>query len=151
MKPNFHIYYIALSVLTNLCELHKCRILFYTYTVLFINTSSDNITALSGQNVTLKCASSDDDIELYWTYQTVNTNGTVTSTNISQSKYLKESSLFHHLILPVATVNDTGLYTCTMREYQCCNAATSQVISLTVLPGNFKSAICEWILENVHS
>ena len=123
----------------------------FTFTAPSVNSSSVNITALNGQNINLRCTPFDDDIELYWTYQTVNTNGTVTSTNISQSKYLKESSLFHHLILPVATVNDTGLYTCTMREYQCCNAATSQVISLTVLPGNFKSAICEWILENVHS
>ena len=113
--------------------------------------SSVNSTVMSGQTFTFVCVPSDDNVELYWTYQIVNSDGTVTSTNISQSKYLTQSSLFHHLILPIATVNDTGLYTCTMREHQCCNTATSHVISLTVLPGNFKSAICEWILENVHS
>ena len=90
---------------------------------------------MSGENVTLKCMPSLDDIELYWTYQTVNSDGTVTSTNISQSKYLTQSSLFHHLILPIATVNDTGLYTCIMRGSSDNNVTVSQTILLTVLPG----------------
>ena len=100
-----------------------------------IKVSSINNTVMSGQNVTFGCTPSDDDIELYWTYQTVNSDGTVTSTNISQSKYLTESSLFHHLILPIATVNDTGLYTCIVRGSSGGDVAVSQAISLTVLPG----------------
>ena len=111
------------------------RTLFYTYTVLFINTSSDNITAMSGENVTLKCIPSVDDIELYWTYQTVNNDGTVTSTNISQSKYLTQSSLFHHLTLPIATVNDTGHYTCIVRGSFDSDVMFSETILLTVLSG----------------
>ena len=82
---------------------------------------------------------SDDNIKLYWTYQAVNTDGTVTSTNMSQSKYLTDSSLFHHLILPIAAVNDTGLYTCFVQGYSDRNVTISktfsQTISLTVLPG----------------
>ena len=97
--------------------------------------SSFNNTVTSGQTFTFVCAPSDDNIELYWTYQTVNNNGTVTSTNISQSKYLTQSSLFHHLILPIATVNDTGIYTCIVRGSSYGNLAVSQTISLTVLPG----------------
>ena len=107
--------------------------LFYTDTALFINTPSGNITAPSGQNVTFGCTPSDDDIELYWTYQTVDSDGTVTTTNISQSKYLTESLLVHHLILPIATVNDTGNYTCIVRGFS--DSDVSQTISLTVLPG----------------
>ena len=94
---------------------------------------SENITALSGQRVTFECVPSDDSFQLYWTYQTVNANGTVTTTNISQSKYLTESSLFHHLILPIATVNDTGEYSCIVHNNT--NAEISQTILLTVLPG----------------
>ena len=111
------------------------RMSFYTNTVLFINTSSDNIIAMSGENVTLKCIPSDDDIELYWIYQTINSDGTVTSTNISQSKYLTQSSLFHHLTLPIATVNDIGHYTCIVQGYSVSDVMFSQTISLTVLSG----------------
>ena len=100
-----------------------------------IKVSSVNNTVLSGQNFTFGCTPSDDDIELYWAYQTVNTDGTVISTNISQSKYLTESSLFHHLTLPIATVNDTGLYTCIVRGSSDSDVTVSQTISLTVLPG----------------
>ena len=107
----------------------------FIYIALFINTPSDNTTALSGQDVTLRCVPSDNDIELYWTYQTVNTDGTVTSTNMSQSKYLTNSSLFHHLTLPIATVNDTGLYTCIVHRSSDSNVTISQIISLTVLQG----------------
>ena len=96
---------------------------------------SVNNTVMSGQTFTFVCVPSDDNFELYWTYQTVNNNGTVTSTNISQSKYLTQSSLFHHLILPIATVNDTGIYTCIVRGSSYGNLAVSQTISLTVLPG----------------
>ena len=103
--------------------------------MLFINTPSDNITALSGQDVTLRCAPSDDDIQLYWTYQTNNTDGTVTSTNISQSKYLTNSSLFYHLTLPIAAINDTGNYTCIVNGFSNSNVTISQTISLTVLQG----------------
>ena len=94
---------------------------------------SEKITALSGQRVTFECVPSDDSFQLYWTYQTVNANGTVTTTNISQSKYLRGSSLFNRLILPIATVDDTGEYSCIVRNNT--NAAISQTISLTVLPG----------------
>ena len=109
--------------------------LLYTYTALFIDTPSDNITAPSGQNVTFGCTPSNDDIELYWTYQTVDSDGTVTYTNLSQSKYLAESPLFHHLILPIATVNDAGNYTCIVRGLSDSDVTFSQTISLTVLPG----------------
>ena len=100
-----------------------------------VKVSSVNNTVMSGQTFTFVCAPSDNDVELYWTYQTVNSNGTVTSTNISQSKYMTESSLFHHLMLPMATVNDTGLYTCIVRGSSDNNVTVSQTISLTVLPG----------------
>ena len=99
--------------------------------------SSQNITALSGQNVTFECVPSDDSYEVYWTYQTVNSNGSVTTANISQSKYLTESSLFHHLILPIATVNDTGNYTCIVKGSSDSNETISQTISLTILPGKY--------------
>ena len=113
--------------------------LLYTYTALSIDTPNDNVTASSGQNVIFECTPSDDDIKLYWTYQTVNTNGTVTSTNISQSIYLTNSPLFHRLTLPIATINDTGYYTCFVQEFSEGNVTFSQTfsqtISLTVLPG----------------
>ena len=92
---------------------------------------------MSGQTFTFVCAPSDNDVELYWTYQTVNSNGTVTSTNVSQSKYMAQSSLFHHLILPIATVNDTGLYTCIVRGSYDNNVIVSQTISLNVSPGKW--------------
>ena len=111
------------------------KILFYTYIALSIKVSSVNNTVMSGQNITFECTPSDDDIELYWTYQTVNTDGTVTSTNISKSKYLTESSLFHHLTLPITTVSDTGLYTCIVRGSSDSDVRVSQTISMTVLPG----------------
>ena len=105
----------------------------HNYTEPSIIVTSINNTVLSGQNVTFGCIPFDDDIELYWTYQIVNTDGTVTSTNISQSKYLTNLSLLHHLTLPIATVSDTGFYTCIVRG-SC--TTISQTISLTVLPGN---------------
>ena len=92
---------------------------------------------MSGQTFSFVCEPSDNDVELYWTYQTVNSNGTVTSTNVSQSKYMTQSSLFRHLMLPMATVNDTGLYTCIVRGYYDNNVTVSQTISLTVLPGKW--------------
>ena len=94
---------------------------------------SEKITALSGQRVTFECVPSDDSFQLYWTYQTVNVNGTVTTTNISQSKYLIGSPQFHHLILPIATVDDTGEYSCIVHSN--INTTISQTISVTVLPG----------------
>ena len=90
---------------------------------------------MSGQTFSFVCEPSDNDVELYWIYQTVNSNGTVTSTNISQSKYMTQSSLFHHLILPIATINDTGLYTCIVQGSSYGNTMISKAASLTVVPG----------------
>lgn len=72
-------------------------------------------------------------VELYWTYETTNSFDNVTVDTISQSKFLKGSSLLHQLILPIATVNDTGNYTCFVQGQY--SDSIFQVITLTVLPG----------------
>ena len=89
---------------------------------------------LSGETVTFTCIPSYPDVELYWTYETSSGNGTITTDNISQSKFLNGSSLFHQLILPIATVNDTGSYSCALRGPPG-DCVISQTISLIVLPG----------------
>ena len=91
---------------------------------------------LSGETVTLECGPSYPDIELYWIYETSSGNGTITTDNISQSKFLNGSSLLrlNQLILPIATVSDTGSYSCALRGPPG-DPVISQTISLTVLPG----------------
>lgn len=90
---------------------------------------------MNGQSVSFECVPSHDNIELYWTYQTNTGKSIVTTTNISQSKFLTESLLLHQLTLPVATVSDTGNYTCIVQASSGNNVMISQTISLTVLPG----------------
>ena len=48
---------------------------------------------------------------------------------------MTQSSLFHHLILPIANVSDTGLYTCIVQGSSYGNTTISQAASLTVVPG----------------
>ena len=89
---------------------------------------------LSGETVTFTCIPSYPDVGLYWTYETSSGNGTITTDNISQSKFLNGSSLLYQLILPIATMNDTGNYSCALRG-PLGDHTISQTISLTVLPG----------------
>ena len=85
----------------------------------------------------IECTPSDPDLELYWTYETSNANGTVTIDTISESKFLSESSLFHQLIIPIATVRDTGSYSCVIPRPPGDNIIISKTISLNVLPGKY--------------
>jgi len=52
---------------------------------------------------------------------------------------LSESPLLHQLILPVATENDTGNYTCIVQGYYGNDVLIHQSASLTVLPGKYAS------------
>ena len=82
-------------------------------------------------------ANSDDpDVELFWTYETVIGRGTIKTDNISQSQFLSNSSLLHQLILPIATINDTGNYSCIVSGLRG-DRRVSQAISLTVAPGKY--------------
>ena len=85
--------------------------------------------------MTFECIPSDPDLELYWIYETENSFGNVTTDSISQSEFLSGSSLLHQLILPNATVNDTGNYSCVVQGSPSDGAMLFETISLTVLPG----------------
>ena len=89
---------------------------------------------LSGETVVFECRPSDPNVVLYWTYQTNDGNGSVTIDTISQSRFLSGSPQLHQLILPIATVSDTGIYTCVVQG-PLEDDIISQTISLTVLPG----------------
>lgn len=89
---------------------------------------------LSGETVVFECNSSDPNVELYWRYQTNDGNGSVTIDTISQSRFLSESPQLHQLILPIASVSDTGNYTCVVQG-PLQDGIISQTISLNVLPG----------------
>ena len=71
--------------------------------------------------MTFTCTPYDDNIEI---------------DNLFQSKFISESPLLHQLILPIATINDTGNYTCIIQRNSENSTIASQTISLTVLPGN---------------
>ena len=108
-----------------------CNFLFVVPTLTAVHLDKE---FLSGETVTFECTPSYPDVELYWRYETNSNSGKITIDNISQSKFLNTSSMLHQLILPIATVNDTGNYSCVVpgppgdREI-------SQTISLTVLSG----------------
>ena len=77
---------------------------------------SNKSEILSGETLVFECMlSHPDDIELFWTYQTNDGNGSITIDTISQSRFLSESSLLHQLILPITTAGDTGNYSCVVR------------------------------------
>lgn len=99
-----------------------------------VTTRSSNIGILSRENVTFECLSSDPNIELFWTYQTNDGNsGTITISNISETRFLSDSPLLHRLTLPNATVSDEGSYRCVAQEpfSRIANAS----IALNILPG----------------
>ena len=80
--------------------------------------------------------SDDPNVELFWTYETVSGRGTIKTDNISQSQFLSNSSLLHQLMLPIATINDTGIYSCNVSGLDG-DRRVSQTISLTVTPGKY--------------
>ena len=100
-----------------------------------LTASNLAIAILSGETVTFECIPSDPDLGLYWTYETIDNFGSVIADNISESKFLTKSSLLHQLILPNATVNDTGTYRCVIQMPPGDNTVISETISLTVIPG----------------
>ena len=102
-----------------------------------METPSLNIESLNGETVVFKCIPSDANLELYWEFETNNVTGIVTTGDILQSKFLSESPLLHQLILPIATVTDTGNYTCIVRGYSSNNIQASQTVSLTVIAGKY--------------
>ena len=116
------------NILNNIC---------FLYVVPSLTTAELNIEYLNGEIVTIECTPSDPDLELYWTYQTSDGNGTVTIDTISETKFLTESSLFHQLIIPIATVRDTGSYSCVIQRPPGDNIIISKMISLNVLPGKY--------------
>lgn len=101
-----------------------------------LTASNLTIGVISGETITFECIPSDPDLELYWTYETIDSFGSVTVDNISESKFLTESSLLHQLILPNATVNDTGTYRCVIQMPPGDSVIISETVSLTVIPGN---------------
>ena len=90
---------------------------------------------MSGETVVFKCTPSNANLGLYWEFKTNSATGIVTADNIHQLKFLSESPLLHQLILPIATVADTGNYTCIVRGYSSNNMQASQTVPLTVLAG----------------
>ena len=93
----------------------------YVYCMIFllivptITTTDPSIGALNGENVTFVCIPSDSDIEMLWTYETVNGNrGNVTVGNL-MSRFLSDSPLLHRLVLLNATYSDAGIYQCIPR------------------------------------
>ena len=86
--------------------------------------------------MTFTCTPYDDNLELFWIYITEDNDfGSIEIDNLFQSKFLSESPLLHQLILPIATINDTGNYTCIVKRSSGDSTIVSQTISLTVLPG----------------
>jgi len=65
------------------------------------------------------------------------TDNTIINTlSIFQSKFISESLLLHQLVLPIATISDTGNYSCVVQTFiPNDNTIISQTISLTVIPG----------------
>ena len=115
------------------------RYMFLTFYVAVpsVETPSLNIKSLNGETVVFKCTPSDANLELYWEFETNNVTGIVTTGDILQSKFLSESPLLHQLILPIATVTDTGNYTCIVRGYSSNNIQASQTVSLIVIAGKY--------------
>ena len=109
-------------------------VLLFIYIVPALDAVPFDKEFLSGETVTFECVPAYPDVELYWIYETSSGNGTITTDNISQSKFLNGSSLLHQLILPIATASDTGSYSCALRGPPG-DPVISQTISLTVLPG----------------
>ena len=100
-----------------------------------VETPSLNIKSLNGETVVFECTPSNVNLELSWEFKTSNATDIVTAADIFQSKFLSESPLLHQLILPIATVADTGNYTCIVRGYSSSNMQASQTVSLTVMAG----------------
>lgn len=78
---------------------------------------------------------------------TQNGFGSLTSLeDVNMSRFQSQSPLLHQLVIPVATVNDTGNYTCIVRAFLNTVIIFKQTISLTVTPGNnsyeFNCSIC---------
>ena len=116
----------------NLCKTVGIIVPFFTDTNLTV-VHSNKFENLSGETVVFECMPSPPNIELFWTYQTNNGYGSVTIDTISQSRFLSESSLFHQLILPIATAGDTGNYSCVVRGLPGVNI--SKPIEVTISPG----------------
>ena len=116
-----------------------------------LRVTSANIEILNGKAVVFQCTPSDDNLELYWKYQTSYASGIVASNDISQSKFLSESPLLHQLILPVATENDTGNYTCIVQGYYGNDVLIHQTVSLTVLPGKYAVTHISYIAISCYS
>ena len=100
-----------------------------------VETPSLNIKSLNGETVVFECTPSNVNLELYWEFKTNNGTGIVTAEDIFQSKFLSESPLLHQLTLPIATIADTGNYTCIVQGYSSSNMQASQTVSLTVMAG----------------
>ena len=108
---------------------------FIVYIVPTLEAPNSNTEAVSRDTVTLQCIPSDPELELYWTYETSHDFGIVTVNNISQSRFLSESSLLHLLTLPNATTSDTGNYSCVVQSPPEDSVTISETLSLSVLPG----------------
>ena len=80
-------------------------------------TTVSSVSATSGDTVTIECQPSVSCLGIYrmWTYLTVGGAGNLTTLEeLNQSRF-QDQPLLEQLILPVATVNDTGNYACIVR------------------------------------
>ena len=90
------------------------------------------VEVLNGQEVTLQCQPSNNNLELQWTYTTMfDTDNNVDALG---SRFQNQSSLLHQLTIPVANITDSGNYTCTIKGLPD-GITVSQTIILTVLSG----------------
>jgi len=98
----------------------------------------NSISVLTGDTVTLECQPSIacSDIQRIWTYVTADSSGNITNLgDVKNSRFQSQSSLLLQLTLPVATVSDTGNYTCIVKSsFDDTFVVLNQTISLTVIP-----------------
>ena len=127
-------FYSSATIVTYVCTFYvNSHVLAFISIVPTITTHSPNIGILSGENVTFECLSSDPNIELFWTYQTNRSSNTITIDNITETRFLSDSSLLHRLTLPSANVSDEGVYRCIAQ--QPFSSIATETIVLNVLPG----------------
>ena len=97
------------------------------------------IEVLNGDTATLECQPSIScfGIQRIWTYMTKFDSGSFRSLeDINRSRFQSQSDSLHQLVIPVATVSDTGSYTCLIKNSFSNVIIFNQTISLIVVPGN---------------